>query len=92
VFTSIGTVSIPKESEFRVWLSVQGRWSNKAQNDLVSRLRRADKMAPIERAASTFQYIASLEASAVWQSIPRASQTGILAASRLYLDWLRTES
>jgi hypothetical protein len=85
-------MSISKEAEFRVWLSDQGRWSNKAQNDLVSRLRRADKLAPIETATSTSQYIASLEASAVWQLIPRASQTGMLAASRLYLDGLRTQS
>ena len=85
-------MSISKEFEFRAWLSDQGRWSKKAQNDLVSRLRRADKLTPIQTATSTSQYVASLEASTVWQSIPRASQTGMLAASRLYLDWLRTQS
>jgi hypothetical protein len=85
-------MSISKEPEFRAWLADQGRWSSKAQNDLVSRLRRANKLVPIERANSVSQYIAGLEASTMWRSIPRASQTGMLAASRLYLDWLRTQN
>jgi hypothetical protein len=83
---------ISKEPEFRAWLADQGRWSSKAQNDLVSRLRRADKLVQIESTNSVTQYIANLEASTTWQAIPRASQTGMLAASRLYLDWLRTQT
>ena len=89
---SFGVMSISKEPEFRAWLSDQGRWTRKAQNDLVSRLRRADKLAPMETQNSTSQYVARLEASTEWQSIPRTSQTGMLAASRLYIDWLGNRS
>lgn len=80
-------MAIRQEEQFRAWLATQNRWSGKAQNDLVSRLRRADKIVAIETTATTETYPKLLASSPVWNGIPRASQTGMLAAARLYLDW-----
>ena len=81
-------MGINNEAGFRAWLLAQNRWSVKAQNDLVSRLKRADKIAALETTASTSQYLSLLESKPEWAAVPRASRTGMLAAARLYLSWL----
>lgn len=74
-------------SDFRDWLSAQSRWSPKAQNDLISRLKRADRIRTVDGAESIDDYIRSLESSVEWAVIPRASRTGMIAATRLYMEW-----
>ncbi len=83
-------MSLSSMSEFRLWLEAQNRWSTKAQNDLVSRLKRADKINAIDAATSSDQYLTALEHSAGWADIPRASRAGMSAAARLYLGWKAT--
>jgi len=80
-------MSLSSLSEFRLWLAAQNRWSTKAQNDLVSRLKRADKINSTDAATSSSEYLKALEHSAGWADIPRASRTGMSAAARLYLGW-----
>jgi hypothetical protein len=79
---------ILREADYRGWLSAQSRWSNKAQSDLVSRLKRADTMAPLSAHQTTAEYERALTNSPNWSSIPRSSQTSILASVRLYIRWL----
>lgn len=83
-------MAIIDESGFRLWLSSQNKWSNKAQNDLVSRLRRAEKIKAIDTSTQEDSYVTALENSAEWAVIPRSSRTGIIAAARLYLGWRRS--
>jgi len=80
-------MTLSRESHFRIWLAEQNRWSSKAQNDLVSRLKRADRLRAVDAASSVDEYLGSLEVSAEWIAIPRTSRTGMVAAVRLYLEW-----
>lgn len=80
-------MSLSNLDDFRLWLAAQNRWSTKAQNDLVSRLKRADKINALDAATSSSEYLAILEHSPGWADIPRTSRTGMSAAARLYLGW-----
>jgi len=80
-------MAVKNESEFREWLAAQNRWSTKAQSDLVSRLKRADKIYAIEDSNSFADYLRALENSVELADIPRSSRTGICAAAKLYFEW-----
>lgn len=80
-------MTVNRVSDFRDWLAAQHRWSPKAQNDLISRLKRADRIRTIESATSFDDYVKSLESSVEWGSVPQTSRNGMVAASRLYLEW-----
>ncbi len=80
-------MSLSSLSEFRLWLAAQNRWSTKAQNDLVSRLKRADKILAVDAATSSGEYLKSLKNSVEIADIPRSSRTGMYAAASLYFEW-----
>ena len=80
-------MSLSSLSEFRLWLAAQNRWTTKAQSDLVSRLKRADKIRAIDSAATFGEYLTALENSVELADIPRSSRTGMCAAASLYFEW-----
>lgn len=81
---------ISREDQYRRWLESQGRWSQKALGDLVSRLRRVDKIMPLDPSLPLTEFERKLTQCPSWELIPRSSKTGMLAAVRLYMGWLRS--
>jgi len=78
-----------QESAYRKWLSANSGLSSKGQNELVSRLKRRDRMVPISDDGTIEQYERSLRSHKDWQNVPSASQTSIVAAARKYLEWAK---
>jgi hypothetical protein len=83
-------MSIDNEAEYRRWLTNQGRWSAKGCNDLVSRVKRADRLVPITPSMTESGYMSDLERAEGWSSIPASSRQSIRAAVALFLDWRRS--
>lgn len=75
------------EEQFRAWLAAQGKWSPKAQNDLISRLRRAGRLVSLDSTISVVQYVLALESHPEWLLIPSASRTSVIGAARVYFEW-----
>lgn len=85
-------MSIPNESTYILWVQAANRWSPRAQSDLLSRLRRADAIEPLQNAKSFNDYKAVLTSRFEWTNIPPTSQSSVLQAARIYLDWKSTLS
>jgi hypothetical protein len=80
-----------QENEYRAWLAGNSGLSHKGQNDLISRLRRGDKLVQITDGLTYEKYASELTRHSTWNAIPKASQQSILAAARKYISW-RTSS
>jgi hypothetical protein len=77
-------MTIPQESEYSSWIKTIGRWSPRAQSDLLSRLRRANL---IETAKSFSEYREIITSKSGWGAIPATSQSSVLQAAKIYIDW-----
>ena len=80
-------MTIPQESEYSSWIKAIGRWSPRAQSDLLSRLRRANLIVPIETAKSFSEYRETITSKSGWAAIPVTSQSSVLQAAKIYIDW-----
>jgi len=78
---------IPRESEYVLWIKSADRWSPRAQSDLLSRLRRANAIAALDHADSFSGYRSLLTSKFDWGLIPSTSQSSVLQAAKIYLDW-----
>jgi len=73
--------------DYRVWIKGSGRWSLRAQNDLISRLNRADKIFSIDSFNSFENALAMIQSSSAWNDIPKTSRASIAQATRVYFEW-----
>jgi len=80
-------MTIPKVTEYSNWIKSTGRWSPRAQSDLLSRLRRANLILPVETASSFSEYRTALFLKSEWGAIPSTSQSSVLQAAKIYIDW-----
>jgi hypothetical protein len=71
-------------SAFRAWCDEQGRWSPRAVQTIVSRVRRADKVAPLSGSTSTTEYLRAVASTPTWATIPEASRKTIVHALEQY--------
>lgn len=77
-------------SAFRAWCDEQGRWSPRAVQTIVSRVKRADKVAPLSASSSTAGYLRAVASSAAWATIPEASRKTIVHALEQYYSFAST--
>ena len=80
------------EAEYSTWIRATSGISQKGQSDLVSRLRRADRLVPMDKFNSADEYQKAVASSQLWDSMPKKSQDSVLAASRRYFQWLAVGS
>jgi hypothetical protein len=76
-----------QEDEYRDWLAGDSGLSPKGQNDLISRLRRAERLVQITANTTFEKYLSELRLHPSWETIPSPSQQSIVAAARRYLTW-----
>ena len=76
-----------QENEYRNWLAANSGLSPKGQNDLISRLRRGDRLVQIATYTNFEKYLSELRLHPSWETIPTPSQQSIVAAARKYLTW-----
>jgi hypothetical protein len=76
------------EAAYRQWLAANSTLSHKGQNDMISRLKRGDKIVPFSPGVSFASYARELQGKVEWTSIPTASQQTILGAAKKYLEWM----
>ena len=76
------------EAEYSSWIRTSSGISQKGQSDLVSRLRRADRLVPIDKFSNADDFHKAVTSSQNWDLIPKKSQDSVLAASRRYFQWL----
>lgn len=80
-------MTIPLETEYSAWIKTIGRWSTRAQSDLLSRLRRANSIEPVETFNSFSEYRVIITSKSGWNTIPATSQSSVLQAAKIYFDW-----
>jgi predicted N-acetyltransferase YhbS len=76
------------EAEYSSWIRTTSGISQKGQSDLISRLRRADHLEPLDKFIVMDDYQKAVTSVHLWGSIPKKTQEGMLAASRRYFKWL----
>lgn len=80
-------MSVPDLEAFREWCDSQQRWSRRAVSDLVSRVRRADRVVSLGEGTQLPMYLPRLRANPEWSSIPEATQRAVERAVKLYLEF-----
>lgn len=80
-------MSVPDLKAFREWCNGQQRWSHRAVSDLISRIRKADRVLGIGQDTQVTKYLSQLRTKSEWTSIPRTTQRAIERAVTLYLDF-----
>ena len=78
--------------EYSFWVRTTSGISQKGQRDLISRLKRADRLAPLDKFTSAADHRKAIINSENWGLIPKKSQDSVLAASRRYFDWLEKQN
>ena len=76
------------EAEYSSWIRTTSGISQKGQKDLISRLKRADRLAPLDKFNSADDHQKAVSNAQHWGLIPKKSQDSVLAASRRYFNWL----
>ena len=73
---------------FRSWCDRQGRWSPRAVQTIVSRVKRADKVVPVSTSATKTDYLRAVASSPAWATIPEASRKTIVHALEQYYTFV----
>ena len=60
-----------REENYAIWLSTSCNISTKAQRDLISRLRRADKLAQLDNFASLEDHKIAMCNASDWHTLPK---------------------
>ena len=60
--------------------------------DLISRLKRADRLAPLDKFNSADDHQKAVSNAQHWGLVPKKSQDSVLAASRRYFNWLEKQN
>ena len=81
-------MSIQRIDGFERYLTAQGKRTQKAQRDLISRLKRADRCAGLQDANDVESYYRNLMASEMFESAPKSAKQSMKQAAAVYFSWL----
>ena len=81
-------MGIQRIDEFERYLAAERKRTQKAQRDLISRLKRADKCTRLQDANNVEKYHQDLLDSEMFVAAPKSAKQSMKQASAIYFSWL----
>ena len=81
-------MGIQRIDEFERYLAAEGKRTQKAQRDLISRLKRADRCTRLQDADTVEKYHQDLVSSEMFDAAPKSAKQSMKQSSSIYFSWL----